>query len=180
MAQTTSELTRQIDEQRSTLGYHLDELGDKVSPRRMTERRKAAMRDRVTSMKDRVMGTANAGTERASELKDEAVDAARHAPEVARQQYEGNPLAAGLLAFAAGLVVAAMVPETESEQHLARSVQPHLESAANEVGTAAQESAQALKPQAHEAAEHVKQQAQQSAEATKEDAKQTAQSVRSS
>jgi len=24
-------LTRQIDEQRSTLGYHLDELGDKVA-----------------------------------------------------------------------------------------------------------------------------------------------------
>ena len=57
MAQTTSQLTQQIEEQRSTLGYHLDELGDKVSPRRMTERRKAAVRDKVTSIKDRVMGT---------------------------------------------------------------------------------------------------------------------------
>ena len=34
-----------IEEQRSVLGYHLDELGEKVSPRRMAERRKAAMRD---------------------------------------------------------------------------------------------------------------------------------------
>jgi len=173
-------LTRQIDEQRSTLGYHLDELGDKVSPRRMTERRKAAMQDRVTSIKDRVMGTANAGTERASEMKDDAIDAARRAPETARRQYEGNPLAAGLLAFAAGLVVAALLPETEQEQKLARSVQPHLESAASEVGTVAQDSAEALKPAAREAAEHVKQQAQQSAESTKEDARHAAQSVRSS
>ena len=180
MAQTTSELTRQIDEQRSTLGYHLDELGDKVSPRRMTERRKYAMRDRVTSVKDRVMGSTNAGTERASEMKDEAMDAARRAPEAARRQYEGNPLAAGLLAFAAGLVVAALVPETEREQQLAQSVQPHLESAASEMGSAAQESAEALKPQAREAAEHVKQQAQESAETAKEDARQAAQSVRSS
>jgi hypothetical protein len=180
VAQTTSELTRQIDEQRSTLGYHLDELGDKVSPRRMTERRKAAMQDRVTSIKERVMGTANAGTERASEIKDEAMHAAQQAPEAARRQFEGNPLAAGLLAFAAGLVVAALLPETEQEQKLARSVQPHLESAASEVGAVAQESAEALKPQAREAAEHVKQQAQQSAESAKEDAKQTAQSVRNS
>jgi len=146
----------------------------------MTERRKAAMQDRVTSIKDRVMGTANAGTERASEMKDDAIDAARRAPETARRQYEGNPLAAGLLAFAAGLVVAALLPETEQEQKLARSVQPHLESAASEVGTVAQDSAEALKPAAREAAEHVKQQAQQSAESTKEDARHAAQSVRSS
>ena len=180
MAQTTSELTRQLDEQRSTLGYHLDELGDKVSPRRMAERRKYAMRDRVTSIKDRVMGTATAGTGRASEMKDEAMDAARRAPEAARHQVEGNPLAAGLLAFAAGLVVAAVLPETEKERELAPSVQPHLESAASEVGALAQDSTEALKPAAREAAEHMKQQAQQSGEAVKEDAKETAQSVRSS
>jgi len=40
-----------IDEQRAVLGYHLDELGDKVSPRRMAERRKAAMRDRCPQSK---------------------------------------------------------------------------------------------------------------------------------
>jgi ElaB/YqjD/DUF883 family membrane-anchored ribosome-binding protein len=172
-------LTRQIEEQRSTLGYHLDELGDKVSPRRMTERRKAAMRDRVTSMKDRVMGTASSGTERASELTSEAVDAARQAPEAARHQVEGNPIAAGVLAFAAGLVVAALVPETQQEQRWANSVQPQLEAAASEVGMAAQDSAAALEPKAREAAEHVKQQAQQSAETVKDDAKDTADALRS-
>jgi ElaB/YqjD/DUF883 family membrane-anchored ribosome-binding protein len=180
VAQTTSQLTRQIEEQRSTLGYHLDELGDKVSPRRMTERRKAAMRDRVTSIKDRVMGTASSGTERASELKSEAMDAARHAPEAARQQVEGNPLAAGVLAFAAGLVVAALIPETPQEQEWARSVQPHLESAASEVGSVAQDSAAALQPKAREAAEHVKQQAQDSASTLKDDASDTASSMRRS
>jgi len=180
VAQTTSELTRQIDEQRSTLGYHLDELGDKVSPRRMAERRKYAVRDRVSSIKDRVMGTAQGGSERASEMKDEAMDAARHAPEAARRQVEGNPLAAGLCAFAAGLVVAALIPETEKEQELVRAVQPKLESAASEMGSVAQDSAEALKPAAREAAEHVKQQAQQSAESVKDDAKQTTQQVRAS
>jgi hypothetical protein len=180
MAQTTDELTLRIEEQRSVLGYHLDELGDKVSPRRMAERRKAAVRDRWWSVKDRVMGTADAGSERAHEMKDEAMDAARRAPEAARRQYEGNPLAAGLLAFAAGLVVAAVLPETEKERELARSVQPHLEAAASEVGAVAQDSAEALKPAARDAAEHVKQQAQQSGETVKEDARSSAQSVRNS
>jgi ElaB/YqjD/DUF883 family membrane-anchored ribosome-binding protein len=180
MAQTTDELTLRIDEQRAVLGYHLDELGDKVSPRRMAERRKAAMRDRLSSVKDRVIGTADAGTERAQEMKDDAIDAARRAPQAAREQVEGNPLAAGLLAFAAGLVVAAVLPETGKERELARSVQPYLESAASEVGAVAQDSAEALKPAAREAAEHMKQQAQQSGEAVKEDAKHSAQSVRSS
>jgi len=169
-----------IEEQRSVLGYHLDELGDKVSPRRMADRRKAAVRDRVSSIKDRVMGTAHDGTERATELKDDAMEAARYAPQAARQQVEGNPLAAGLLAFAAGLVVAAVMPETEKERELARSVQPHLESAASEMGAIAQDSAEALKPAAREAAEHVKQQAQQSGASVKEEAEETAQSVRSS
>ena len=180
MAQTTDELTLRIEEQRAVLGYHLDELGDKVSPRRMAERRKAAVRDRFSSVKDRVMGTASAGTDRAHEMKDEAMDAARRAPDAARRQYEGNPLAAGLLAFAAGLVVAAVLPETEKERELARSVQPHLEAAASEVGAVAQDSAEALKPAARDAAEHVKQQAQQSGEHVKDDAKSSAQSVRSS
>jgi hypothetical protein len=89
-------------------------------------------------------------------------------------------LAAGLLAVAAGLVVAALLPETEKERELARSVQPHLESAASEMGAVAQDSAEALKPAAREAAEHVKEQAQQSGEAVKEDAKDTAQSMRAS
>jgi ElaB/YqjD/DUF883 family membrane-anchored ribosome-binding protein len=169
-----------IEEQRAVLGYHLDELGDKVSPRRMAERRKAAMRDRVSSIKDRVMGTAHDGTERAAELKDEALEAGRRAPQAARQQVEGNPLAAGLLAFAAGLVVAAVLPETDRERDFARSVQPHLESAASEVGAVAQDSAEALKPAAREAVEHVKQQAQQSGESVKDEAKESAQSVRSS
>jgi ElaB/YqjD/DUF883 family membrane-anchored ribosome-binding protein len=146
----------------------------------MAERRKAAIGDRVSSIKDRVMGTANAGTERAHEMKDDALDAARQAPQAAREQIEGNPLAAGLLAFAAGLVVAALLPETEKERELARSVQPHLESAASEMGAVAQDSAEALKPAAREAAEHVKEQAQQSGEAVKEDAKDTAQSMRAS
>ena len=131
------------------------------------------------SIKDRVMGAASAGTERGSELKSEAADAARHSPEAARKQVEGNPIAAGVLAFAAGLVVAALVPETPPEQRLGRSIQPHLETAATEVGQVAHDGVAELQPKAREAVEHVKQQAQQSATTVKEDAQDSASSLES-
>ena len=91
-----------------------------------------------------------------------------------------TPSQRGSSRFAAGLVVAAVLPETEKERELARSMQPRLESAASEVGVVAQDSAEALKPAAQEAAEHMKEQAHQSGETLKEDAKSSAQSVRNS
>jgi len=173
MVQTTEELRGRIDEQRSTLGYHLDELGDKVSPKRMVERRTEAVRGKLGSVKDRVMGTAAGAGDQVSDLTSQAADAARHAPDAARQQVEGNPLAAGLLAFAAGLVVAALLPETSTEQALASNVQTTLEGAASELGTAAHDTVEALKPAAHDAADAVKEQARDSAQTVKADASHT-------
>jgi len=170
MVQTTEELRVRIDEQRSTLGYHLDELGDKVSPKRMVERRTDAVRGKLGSVKDKVMGTATGAGDQMSDVASHAADAARNAPDAARHQVEGNPLAAGLLAFAAGLVVAALLPETSTEQALATNLQPTLEGAASELGMAAQDTVEALKPAAHEAADAVKEQARDSAQSVKSEA----------
>jgi len=173
MAQTTEELKVRIDEQRSTLGYHLDELGDKVSPKRMVERRTDAVRGKLGSVKDKVMGTAAGAGDQVSDLASHAADAARNTPDAARHQIEGNPLAAGLLAFAAGLVVAALLPETSAEQALAHNVQPTLEGAASELGMAAQDTVEALKPAAHDAADAVKAQTRNSAQTIKSEATQS-------
>ena len=58
MGQTTEELRTQIAEQRDDLGRELEAIGDRVSPGRMAQRRKAAVGERFTSVKERVMGTA--------------------------------------------------------------------------------------------------------------------------
>ena len=62
MGQTTEDLRAQIADQRETLGRDLEAIGDRVSPTRMAERRKNAVRERWQSTKTRVMGTADDAT----------------------------------------------------------------------------------------------------------------------
>ncbi len=63
MGQATEErMTTDIDRTRQDLSRDVDALYDKVSPSRVVERRKTAMRHRVSSMKESVMGTAHDAT----------------------------------------------------------------------------------------------------------------------
>lgn len=164
MAQSTAALKAQIDQQRNELGRDLDALGDRLSPHRMMERRKHAMTNGIHSVRDRVMGTASDTSAHVSS----AVDTIGEAPQMARRQVEGNPLAAGVLAFAAGLVVAALVPSTEPEQQMVANLQPGMEQVAGEVGRVAQEAAAQVRPAAQEAAQHLGEQVRESAGAVRE------------
>ena len=58
MGQSTEELTSQIEDTRQRMASDLDTLQDRVSPSAIVERRKQAVRGRVSSIKDKVMGTA--------------------------------------------------------------------------------------------------------------------------
>jgi ElaB/YqjD/DUF883 family membrane-anchored ribosome-binding protein len=175
--QSTRELKTQIEHQRAALGQDLDALADRVSPRRIAQRRKAAMSDSISSVRDRIMGTAGGARDATTHAASEVADRASEVPAMARQQVEGNPIAAGVLAFAAGLVVAAVLPETERERAVAERLQPHVEQVAGEVGRAAQESAQHLRPAAEEAAGHLKEQAQGAAQHVRDQAKESAQAT---
>jgi uncharacterized protein YjbJ (UPF0337 family) len=97
---------------------------------------------------------------------------------VIQQQTQGNPLAAGLVAFGAGMLLATLFPPTEAEQRAASAVQDRVEplkDQALEVGRevkdhlqeSARESAQQVKETATEATQEVKQQAKSSAEKVK-------------
>ena len=164
MAYSPEALKSQIDRQRDDLGRDLDALGDRLSPRRIVDRRKEAMAGGVRSLRDRVMGTAADTTAHLSS----AADTLGEAPDMARRQVEGNPLAVGIMAFAAGLVVAALVPETEPEQQMVAKLQPGMEQVAGEVGRAAQESAEQVGPAVHDAAQHLGEQARESAGAVRD------------
>lgn len=172
MAQpTTDELRTRIEQQRSALGDDLDAIGDRISPRRMTERRKAAASDAMRSLRTRVMGTVEHVGTATSQVASEAGERLSDAPAAARRQIQGNPLGAGLFAFAAGLVTAALLPETERERAVAQRAQPRLEEMAGEAGRTAQEAVDHLQPAARDAVEHVKGQAQEAADHVREQAR---------
>jgi soluble cytochrome b562 len=109
----------------------------------------------------------------------EGAQQVREAPEMVQRQTQGNPLAAGLVAFGAGMLLATLFPPTGAEQRAASAVQERVEplkEQALEAGRemkddlqgTARESAQQIKETATEATQGVKQQAQSSAEKVKE------------
>ena len=142
MAEVSQELRQDIERIRDDLDTTLDALGERVSPRRIAHRRTAAVRTRMTRVRGAVMGSAQesgsavAGRARdvAGSAKDGAQEAAgraaeqvREAPEAIQQQTQGNPLAAGLIAFGAGLLLATAFPPTEAEQRAAGALQERVE-----------------------------------------------------
>ena len=192
MAEVSQELRQDIERIRDDLDTTLDALGERVSPRRIARRRTAAGATRNTCARrgDGVgagVGGDGSGPRRdvAGSAKDgvqqvagRAAEQVRDAPESIQQQTQGNPLAAGLIAFGAGLLLATAFPPTEAEQRAAGALQERVEPMKDQVLEAgrevkdhlqasAQESAQQVKEAAGEAKDEVKQQAQSSAENVK-------------
>jgi hypothetical protein len=127
--------------------------------------------------------------ERLSETAGTAGERVREAPQAVRQQAQGNPLAAGLIAFGAGLVMASLIPESRTERQAAARVQPALGQVAAEAKSAGQEvasvaaetaksEAEGLKETAAEAAQQVKGEATSSAQDVKEHAADAGQQVK--
>jgi hypothetical protein len=139
------EIRREIEQTQAHLSNDVDALAEKVTPGRIVERRVARVRGTAARWKDKVMGssteaarqatgsisgTASAGASGVSNAASTAAsgvsdavsttaDTVAAAPEVARRQAKGNPLAAGLIAFGTGWLISSLLPATRREQELA-------------------------------------------------------------
>ena len=170
MGQSAEELRREIDVTRGELGETLDAIGDRVSPGRMLERRKNRMARAVHTARVRVMGTADAMGDAAGS----ATETLRNAPDAAREQTQGSPLAAGAVAFGVGVLLASIFPATETEKEAADHLADKVEPLKQEMRAAGQEIAEHLREPAREALDEVKQAAAGSTEALKSTAKDVA------
>ncbi len=209
MAERTEQVKRDIERTREDLGETLAAIGEKVSPKKAARRGVSRMRGAGVAVRERVMGAASdvgtgvsyrasavaeraSGiTETAGERAGEVKDAVKSTPEVVRRQTEGNPLAAGIIAFGAGLLAGSLLPRTRTEDQLGPKVRQNIvepvKNTATEVGqelkSGVQESArtatEGVKSTAQEAAGQVKETAHQSAQDVKEQAQQSTEQVRS-
>jgi hypothetical protein len=190
MGQSAEELRREIDATRGNLSGTVDAIGDRVSPGRILERKTNRTREGIRSVRESVMGpaqsAAGAVSERTSSAAGSVTDAAggavgrlREAPSSARDaaigQAQGAPLAAGLVAFGAGLLAAAIFKATQAEGKVAQAAveaaQP-LKEAAVESG---QQVAAGLKEDGQQAVEQVKEAATSAAQEVKGTALESAQ-----
>jgi len=190
MGQVSEEqLTTDIEGTRQDLSRNLDELNDKVNPSRVIERRKEATRSRFVGMKDKVMGSAQSASpsgagvgDKVSGAKDSVSDSAQGAVQAVEARTEGNPLAAGVVAFGAGWLISSIIPASQKEAdaaaRLVETAKEHGQPVVDEAKSMGQDIGQNLKEKAADAAEEVKSSAQSSAENVKQEGQSSAQTVK--
>ncbi|GAB3279984.1 DUF3618 domain-containing protein [Sinomonas notoginsengisoli] len=177
MSQNPDAIRSDIERTRERLGYDVDAVADKVSPSHIAHRQGERIKGAVSDMKEKVMGSADdaAGSmESATHRVGDAVDNTQR--RVVRKT-QGNPLAAGLVAFGTGLLVASLFPPSEKEQELAQTLQEKAEPLKEELSAAASHVASQLKEPAREAVESVKQTATEGVESVKGEAQNQSSSV---
>ncbi len=209
MGTEPDELRREVDDTWAHLARNVDLLADRMMPGRVACRKIDATHSRLSGMKERVMGTAHSGVggvadtaHSASGQAGEAVgrvtdavsgtassigDAAQQAPAQIRQQTQGSPLAAGVIAFGAGMLAAALLPATKAEEQLGGQLREHADQFVEPVKQTALQAARdvqdELREPAAQAVQAVKDTAAESARTTGDHARQagqeTAQGLRS-
>jgi hypothetical protein len=196
-------IRRQIEETRRELSYDVDALNEKVNPARVMDRRVTAAKGRITRAKEKVMGSAHDTTSTAqyhaqnaagsvqgaaSSAADSvqgaassAAQAVQQAPDQIVRQTQGNPMAAGLIAFGVGWLVSSLLPATQKEQQLAQQAETALRENKDTLlapaKQAAQEIGEELKPVAQHAVEEVRSTATDAAQTVKQEGQSAAQDV---
>jgi len=191
---TELELRRAAEEDRMRMAGTLEAIGDRLSPERVVERRKAAVGMRLRRVRVAIMGspdyvepTTQASRDKASDVASSAAGTARavadkvqHAPEAVAETTAGNPLAAGLIAFGAGLLLATAFPTTETEQHLIQEAQPQIERAKEELRDAGQQLSGDVRDEAKRAVDETKSTGKEAMSNVVDEAKSSAQTVKES
>ncbi len=163
MSENPDAIRADIEATRARLGTNVDAVADKVTPSHIVQRQTDKVKDAVFGVKEKVMGAADhtagnvqsTGGSAASHLND-AGSAVADAPHLAKTKTQGNPLAAGLIAFGAGLLVSSLIPASTKEREAADALKSAAEPLTTELTDAAKHVAEGLKEPAQDAMESVK------------------------
>ncbi|MBT0770806.1 DUF3618 domain-containing protein [Kineosporia sp. J2-2] len=128
-------------------------------------------RDGVAS----TLGDAKSGVQDAASTSREAVAAA---PGAVKARTEGNPLAAGLIAFGAGMLLGSLLPATRREEQAAAALREHASTLTEPAAGVAREVGEHLREGAQEAAGSVRSTAQDAAQTVRDEAASAGQDVK--
>lgn len=156
-----------IERTRRELGQDVDALADKVTPSKIAERQTRKVKRAFSRVTDRIMGTASDAVDSTKDAVGSAADTVADVPRKTARATEGNPVAAGLIAFGVGMLVASLIPASRQEQRLAEQAKDAAAPILEEAKGIASESAEHLREPAREAAESVKERAAEAAETVK-------------
>lgn len=164
-------LRADIERRREEIGDTLDAIGDRVSPGRMIERRRNRMADGVRGIRERIVGTVSDGAHRVGDATGSATDSMKDAPDVIREQTAGRPLAAGMVSFGLGFLVAAALPKSDPEARAARALMEKAGPIKDELASAGREVMEDVKQEATERGRRVADEASAAASSVTQTAK---------
>ena len=180
MTNDPDQIKADIEATRADLSRNVDALAETVRPANVVQRQKDKVTTKVFGAKDSVMGTAASAQSSTGDALHTTSDAISSAPHAARQQTQGNPLAAGLIALGVGWLVGSLLPATRAERQAADALKEKAAPLAHEVADMAKESAQNLQEPAKQAMEEVKSTGTEAVETVKAEGTSTAADVKDS
>lgn len=182
--QDPEQIRRDIESTRHELSHNVNELGETVSPSNVAARQKAKMQSKASDWKDQIMGAAEDAKESVSSSTDDLGSSVRGVQQATRRKTQGNPLAVGAIALAAGWLVGSLLPASDKEREAAQMIQdkaqPLVDQGREELKTVGQEMGEHLKEPAQQAAEEIKDTAQQGAEHVKSEGQSATEDVKES
>jgi gas vesicle protein len=178
MSNDPEQLRREIERTRSDLSDNVNALGDKVNPGSIAKRQVGRVRGAATSVKDAVLGSASDAADSAGSAAGTVGDAVYDAPTAVARKAQGSPIAAGLIAFGAGLLVSSLLPASRAEQQAAEKVKDTAQPMVDDLTDTAKDMAENLKEPAQQAIQEVKSTATDAAATVKDDATAAAHDVK--
>jgi gas vesicle protein len=170
MSNDPEQIRREIARTRTELSENVNALGDKVNPGSIAKRQAGRVRSAATSVKDAVLGSASDAADTGQRVAGSVGDAVSDAPTAVARKAQGSPIAAGLIAFGAGLLVSSMLPASRAEQHAAQAVKDTAQPLVDDLTDTAKDIAGNLQEPAQHALEEVKTTATQAADTVRDDA----------
>jgi hypothetical protein len=198
------EIRADIERTRAALSDDVDDLAESVKPKNLAGRQVGKVKEAASNIKERVMGSdddeyggaVGTVTDRTSSAKDAVADkayatkdtvserasdareAVRQAPRRMKRRAQGNPLAAGVVAFGLGMLVSSLIPSSEKEREAVSQLQEDLEPVKEKATEVARDVGESLKPAAQEAAQSVRTTAQEGVQSVKQEGQSAAADVK--
>jgi uncharacterized protein YjbJ (UPF0337 family) len=178
MTSNPEQIREEIERTRASLSDNVDALAYEANPAHMAQRQVQKVKASGTRLLDRVMGaaedardavTAHGAGGAVSDRASAVGDAMSNAPQAARRQAQGNPVAAGLVAFGLGLLIASLIPASRKEEELAQTIKEQAQPLTDQVVGAAKEVAGNLAEPAQQAVENLKESATEAVQTVKDE-----------
>jgi uncharacterized protein YjbJ (UPF0337 family) len=193
MAEEPDRLRQNIENTRASLTHDVDRLAEKTSPAKVAQRRWNSVKEKVMGSTDHARHAAGNTTSSAvntvqdkashvggvaSEKAHDAADAVRSAPQAVAAQTQGNPLAAGIIAFGVGMLAATLIPVTDAERRAGQQLKDNSGELTDKVKDIATDMKDDLSGTVQQAVGQIKDTAQDAAQTTRDQAQSSAQDVK--